>query len=77
MRKPTIKVKSPEEAKYYNINQDLGFNMYEFIDPGEGTDAFGLAFSDEYLSTGKEDTAAQSAQLKYALYLQKSLPDRL
>ena len=74
IRKPTIKVKSPEETKYYNINQELGFNMYEFIDPGEGTDAFGLAFSDEYLSTGKEDTAAQSAQLKYALYLQKSMP---
>ena len=48
--------------------------MYEFIEPGEGADAFGLAFSDEYLSVGKEDTPAQAAQLKYAAYLQKSLP---
>ena len=66
IRKLTVKRTSPEENKYYNLNQDLGFNMYEFIEPGEGTDAFGLAFSDEYLSVGKEDSAAQADQLKYA-----------
>ena len=74
IRKTTVKRTSPEETKFYNLNQDLGFNMYEFIEPGEGADAFGLAFSDEYLSVGKEDTPAQAAQLKYAAYLQKSLP---
>ena len=74
IRKLTVKRTSPEENKYYNLNQDLGFNMYEFIEPGEGTDAFGLAFSDEYLSVGKEDSAAQADQLKYAAYLQRSLP---
>jgi len=74
IRKPTIKLNSPEETRYSNLNQDLGLNMYEFIDPGEGTDAFGLAFSDDYLSVGKEDSAAQADQLKYAAYLQRSLP---
>jgi hypothetical protein len=69
----TVKRTSPEESKFYKLNQDLGFNVYEFVEPGEGTDAFGMAFTDT-LATGKGDTAAQAASLDYAKYLQRALP---
>jgi len=74
IRLPTVKLNSPEETRYSNLNQNLGFNMYEFVDPGEGADALGIVGSDQYLSVGKEDSAAQAKSLDYAQYLQRSLP---
>ena len=66
----TVKRTSPEETKFYEFNKDYGFDVFSFIEAGEGADAFGLNYSDQ-LTVGGE--ASQDAQIKYANYVKRGL----
>ena len=66
----TVKRTSPEESKFYGINQNYGFDVFSFVEAGEGQDAFGLNYSD---AVNVEGDAAADAQRQYAEYVKRGL----
>jgi hypothetical protein len=66
----TVKRTSPEESKFYGINQNYGFDVFSFVEAGEGQDAFGLNYSD---AVNLEGDAASDAQRQYAEYVKRGL----
>ena len=66
----TVKRTSPEESKFYQFNQDFGFDVFSFVEAGEGQDAFGLNYAD---SVNVEGDAAADAQRSYAEYVKRGL----
>ena len=68
----TVKRTSPEETKFYEFNKDYGFDVFSFVEAGEGADAFGLNYADQ-LTVNKDQGADQNAQIKYADYVKRGL----
>ena len=66
----TVKRTSPEESKFYGINQNYCFDVFSFVEAGEGQDAFGLNYSD---AVNVEGDAAADAQRQYAEYVKRGL----
>ena len=66
----TVKRTSPEETKYYEFNKNFGFDVFSFVEAGEGADAFGLNYSD---AVNVEGDAAADAQRTYAEYVKRGL----
>ena len=66
----TVKRTCPEESKFYGINQNYGFDVFSFVEAGEGQDAFGLNYSD---AVNVEGDAAADAQRQYAEYVKRGL----
>ena len=66
----TVKRTSPEESKFYGINQNYGFDVFSFVEAGEGQDAFGLNYAD---AVNVQGDAAADAQRQYAEYVKRGL----
>ena len=66
----TVKRTSPEETKFYEFNKNYGFDVFSFIEAGEGQDAFALNYADEVNVQGD---AAGDAQVTYANYVKRGL----
>jgi hypothetical protein len=66
----TVKRTSPEESKFYGFNQAYGFDVFSFVEAGEGQDAFGLNYADQINVKGD---AAGDAQIVYANYVKRGL----
>ena len=66
----TVKRTSPEESKFYQFNQDFGFDVFSFVEAGEGADAFNLNYAD---AVNVEGDAAADAQRQYAEYVKRGL----
>ena len=66
----TVKRTSPEETKFYEFNKNYGFDVFSFIEAGEGQDAFDLNYADEVNVQGD---AAGDAQVTYANYVKRGL----
>jgi len=69
----TVRRTSPSESHYYNINQSMGFDLFSFVEQGEGTEAFGIA-TGAPTTLGKGLSAGQEGQIKYAEYVFRALP---
>jgi hypothetical protein len=68
----TVKRTSPEETKFYELNKNYGMNLFEFVEAGEGTGAYGLSYPDQ-LTVNKDLGSDANAQIKYANYVQRGL----
>ena len=66
----TVKRTSPEESKFYGFNQAYGFDVFSFVEAGEGQDAFGLNYADQINVKGD---ASSDAQVQYATYVKRGL----
>tara|TARA_R100001480_G_scaffold33028_1_gene44605 strand:+ start:2534 stop:4369 length:1836 start_codon:yes stop_codon:yes gene_type:complete len=66
----TVKRTSPEETKFYGFNQAYGFDVFSFVEAGEGQDAFGLNYAD---SINVKGDASSDAQVQYANYVKRGL----
>ena len=69
----TVRRTSPGESHYYNINQSMGFDLFSFVEQGEGAEALGIAQNtgtvvDKSMSSGQVD------QIKYGNYVFRALP---
>jgi hypothetical protein len=56
----TVKRTSPEETKFYEFNKNYGFDVFSFIEAGEGQDAFDLNYAD---AVNVQGDAAGDAQV--------------
>jgi len=66
----TVKRTSPEETKFYEFNKNYGFDVFSFIEAGEGQDAFDLNYAD---AVNVQGDAAGDAQVQYANYVKRGL----
>jgi hypothetical protein len=66
----TVKRTSPEETKFYEFNKNYGFDVFSFIEAGEGQDAFALNYAD---TVNVQGDAAGDAQVTYANYVKRGL----
>ncbi len=66
----TVKRTSPEETKFYDFNKSYGFDVFSFIESGEGQDAFDLNYAD---TVNVQGDAAGDAQVTYANYVKRGL----
>ena len=69
----TVRRTSPGESHYYNINQSMGFDLFSFVEQGEGAEALGIAQNtgtvvDKSMSSGQVD------QIKYGNYVFRTIP---
>jgi len=72
LRLMTVKRTSPEETKFYELNKNYGMNLFEFVEAGEGSGAYGLSYPDQ-LTVNKDLGSDANAQIKYANYVQRGL----
>ena len=68
----TVKRTSPEETQFYEFNKNFGFDVFSFVEAGEGADAFGLNYADQ-ITVNKDHGADANAQIKYANYVKRGL----
>ena len=47
LKQMTVKRTSPEETQFYELNKNYGFDIFSFVEAGEGQDAFNLNFEDQ------------------------------
>jgi len=66
----TVKRTSPEETQFYEFNKNYGFDVFSFIEAGEGQDAFNLNYAD---AVNVKGDAASDAQIQYATYVKRGL----
>jgi hypothetical protein len=72
LKRMTVKRTSPEEASFYEFNTRLGFDVFSFVEAGEGSDAFGLNYADQ-VTVNKDQGSDANAQIKYANYVKRGL----
>jgi hypothetical protein len=72
LKRMTVKRTSPEETQFYEFNKNLGFDVFSFVEAGEGSDAFGLNYADQ-VTVNKDQGSDANAQIKYANYVKRGL----
>ena len=72
LKQMTVKRTSPEETQFYELNKNYGFDIFSFVEAGEGQDAFNLNFEDQ-LTVNKDQGSDANAQIKYANYVKRGL----
>ena len=72
LKRMTVKRTSPEETQFYEFNKNFGFDVFSFVEAGEGADAFGLNYADQ-ITVNKDHGADANAQIKYANYVKRGL----
>ena len=72
LKQMTVKRTSPEETRFYELNKDYGFDIFSFVEAGEGQDAFNLNFKDQ-LTVNKDQGADANKQILYADYVKRGL----
>ena len=68
-----VRRNSPEETYYYNLNNELGYDAFNFVEAGEGADALSMVSSGG--GAVMPTDASQADQLKYGKYVQRGLKE--